>query len=229
MGKPIFIVEDERSISDALAYALRSEGFSAQCFETGAAALAAFSKESPDFVILDIGLPDMSGFELCKRLRLTSSVPILFLTARAEEIDRVLGFELGGDDYMTKPFSPRELVARVKAILRRSAQEVSAPAPTSVSRAFVINEETLVVTYRGKPLDLSRYEFRLLSVLVRRPGRVYSREELMDRAWESPEMSLERTVDTHIKTIRAKLRAITPDHDPIVTHRGFGYSLREDA
>lgn len=223
----VYIIEDERSIADAVTYALRSEGFVPHWYGTAEEALAAFGKSEPDFVVLDVGLPDMSGFDVCKQLRRRSRVPILFLTARAEEIDRVLGFELGGDDYVTKPFSPRELVSRIKAILRRAGER--AVAQPRVTKNFSVDQDSLVISYRGVPLELSRYEYRLLAVLLRRPGKVYSREELMNIAWECPEMSTERTVDTHIKTIRAKLREVFAEHDPIVTHRGFGYSLAEDA
>jgi len=225
----ILIIEDESAIADTLNYALKTEGFQPHCCTTAREGLKRFERGDIGFVVLDIGLPDSSGFEVCKKIRGTSSVPILFLTARAEEVDRVLGLELGGDDYMTKPFSPRELVARVKAILRRS-NPVSQPNTTSTpSSSFQIDIERMRILFKGMSLELSRYEFRLLCILVKRPGRVYSREELMDRAWETPEMSLERTVDAHIKTIRAKLRAVDPQDDSIVTQRGFGYALKEEA
>ena len=228
MTGSVFIIEDERSIADAVTYALRSEGFTPEWHETAGAALSALGRSDPRCIVLDVGLPDMSGFELCKRIRERSAVPILFLTARAEEIDRVLGFEIGGDDYVTKPFSPRELVSRIKAILRRAEGAAAERDPKRKAKHFSVDGESLVISFKGKALELSRYEFRLLSVLIRRPGRVYSREELMNLAWETPEMSLERTVDTHIKTIRSKLRAVDASDDSILTHRGFGYSMRED-
>jgi len=156
-------------------------------------------------------------------LRHQFEVPVIFLTARAAELDRVVGLELGADDYVTKPFSPRELAARIKSVLRRTNR----PADTQSGLAFHIDEERFQISYFGKPLSLSKYEYRLLSVLIKRPGRVYSRDQLMDQAWESPEASLDRTVDAHIKNIRAKLRAVRPDLDPIATHRGMGYSLKE--
>lgn len=223
----ILVVEDERSIADSVSYALKTEGFTAVCCATGEEALRKINDETPLLVVLDVGLPDISGFEVCKRVRRFSEVPIVFLTARAEEIDRVLGLEIGGDDYVAKPFSPRELAARIKAVLRRTA-EVRRPETTAIrDDRFAIDGERLRISFYGQPLELSRYEFRLLAILVRRPGRVYSREELMSIAWESPEMSLERTVDTHIKTLRAKLRVIAGDEDVIITHRGTGYSLKE--
>jgi two-component system catabolic regulation response regulator CreB len=172
-----------------------------------------------------VGLADGNGFDFCRDLRSSSRVPVIFLTARTAEIDRVVGLEIGADDYVVKPFSPRELCARVRAVLRRSNGTGATPAR---SPAFAIDSERMRITYHGSLLDLSRYENRLLKVLVSRPGRVFTRDQLMDQAWEEPEASLDRTVDTHIKTLRAKLRKITHDHDPIKTHRGIGYSLRED-
>ncbi len=178
-----------------------------------------------DLVILDIGLPDMSGFELLRELRKTSEVPVLVLTARSDEIDRVLGLEMGADDYVVKPFSPRELVSRVRAILRRAAgnagDEESAPG------IFAVDRNRRRICYRGEPLVLSRYEYEILCLFVSRPGWVFSREKIMEIIWVEPEESFERTVDAHIKSIRNKLRAVTPDIDPIETHRGVGYSLRE--
>jgi two-component system catabolic regulation response regulator CreB len=225
----ILIVDDEPSIADALTYALSTEGLHAEWCGTGAAALANIQASPPVLVVLDVGLPDMTGFDVCRGIRASTNTPILFLSARAEEVDRILGLELGGDDYISKPFSPREVVARIKAILRRTeAGRGMAPLPVPKRNPdFRIDEERMRVLFKERPLELTRYEFRLLCVLVRRPGRVYSREDLMNIAWESPEMSLERTVDTHIKTIRAKLHAIDPETEFIITHRGLGYSLRE--
>jgi two-component system catabolic regulation response regulator CreB len=146
------------------------------------------------------------------------------LTARAEEVDRVVGLEIGADDYVVKPFSPRELSARVKAVLRRvSSFRAAAPFP----RAFQIDESRRRISYFEKPLELSRYEFEILKTFIKRPGQVYSRDQLMDIVWDEPEASMDRTVDAHIKNIRAKLKTINPEIDPIITHRGMGYSLRE--
>ena len=175
----------------------------------------------------DVGLPDMTGFEVCKTIRKTQSLPILFLTARSSEVDRVVGLEIGGDDYVVKPFSPRELVARVRAILRR----VSAmPLPTNghdISIPLVIDEVRCQAIYFGTGLNLSRYEFRMLKAFAAHPGRVFSSEQLMDHASEEPDASMERTVDTHVKTLRARMRGVLEGLDPIVTHRGMGYSLLE--
>jgi two-component system catabolic regulation response regulator CreB len=170
-------------------------------------------------------------------------LPILFLTARAGEIDRVVGLELGADDYVVKPFSPRELAARIKAILRRTAKGPGEPGPVGPiasanpvpgepARAdispFHHDAERCSITYFGKRLDLSRYEYRLLLALIEKPGRVWSRERLMEKAWDEPEASLDRTVDAHIKAVRAKLRQVRPDVEAIMTHRGMGYSLKEE-
>ena len=234
MLPPILIIEDEPAIADTLIYALKTEGFAAEWCATGRAGLAALAARSFALVVLDVGLPDGSGFELCKAIRTRSAVPVLFLTARNTELDRVLGLELGGDDYMVKPFSPRELTARVKAILRRTNGVSAPPEKCNVIRDtfserladFVVDEERCAISFRGTALELTRYEYRLLRTLVAKPGRVFSREQLMVAAWEDPGASLDRTVDAHIKTLRAKLHAITADADPIQTHRGLGYSLR---
>jgi two-component system catabolic regulation response regulator CreB len=182
-------------------------------------------KEAIDLIVLDIGLPDINGLELCKEIRQRCNLPIIFLTARATEIDRVVGLEIGADDYVVKPFSPRELTARVKAVLRRTRRPVvERPTP----QTFQVDESKRRISYRGRPLDLSRYEYNLLTLFIQRPGHVFSREQLMDMAWDEPEASMDRTVDAHIKNIRAKLKSIEPGMDPIVTHRGVGYALKED-
>jgi two-component system catabolic regulation response regulator CreB len=224
----ILIVEDEPSIADTLVYALKTDGFMPEWCATGHAGLAALAAKPFALVVLDVGLPDGSGFDVCKTIRKSSTVPVLFLTARNTELDRVLGLELGGDDYLVKPFSPRELTARVKAILRRTGG--IAPANPAMMRAageFAVDETRCAIAFRGVTLELTRYEFRLLKTLVAQPGRVFSREQLLNAAWEDPDASMDRTVDAHIKTVRAKLRAVAPDGDPIQTHRGLGYSLRE--
>jgi two-component system, OmpR family, catabolic regulation response regulator CreB len=220
----ILIVEDEPGIADTLQYALRTEGFEPRWCATGEAAAA--QADGAALVILDVGLPDLSGFEVFKRLRAADGAqPILFLTARADEIDRVVGLELGADDYVTKPFSPRELVARVRSILRRSA----APAtPAEPAKAFRIDDGKRQIAYYGHVLDLSRYEYGLLKTLVGRPGFVFTRERLLQLVWDDDTDSLDRTVDAHVKTLRAKLKAVAPALEPIRTHRGVGYALAED-
>jgi len=221
--KRVLIVEDDSSIADTVEYALQSEGFVVAREETGQGALRLCRETPPEFVVLDVGLPDMSGFDVCKELRRSSEVPILFLTARASEVDRVVGLELGGDDYMVKPFSPRELTARVRAILRR-AKSVG-PAREQPATPFMVDHERRLITFQGHPLELPRYEYLILKTLVERPGRVYTRELLLELLWEEPAMSTTRTVDAHIKNIRQKLRAIDPSAQPIKTHRSVGYSL----
>lgn len=236
----ILVIEDEPAIADTLVYALRTEGFSPEWCATGRDGLAAFAERVFALVILDVGLPDMSGFDLCRELRARTPVPVLFLTARSSEVDRVVGLELGGDDYVTKPFSPREVTARVRAILRRTqarvpdgagdAPPVTPTAPMSAGPGLTVDPECKEAMCRGVRLELTRYEFRLLSVLHSRPGRVWSRDELMTRVWEDPGASLDRTVDAHIKTLRGKLRAVAVEAGEwIQTHRGEGYSLKTGA
>lgn len=220
----ILIVEDEQAIADNIQYALETEGFNTLCLSSGMPVVGLLAKEAIDLMILDIGLPDINGMELCKEIRKSRNLPIIFLTARSAEIDRVVGLEIGADDYVVKPFSPRELCARVKAVLRRTRQPV---ADRPSSRAFQLNESKRQISYFGSPVDLSRYEYNLLTPFIHRPGHVFSREQLMDLAWDEPEASMDRTVDAHIKNIRAKLKIIAPDIDPIITHRGIGYALKE--
>ena len=223
----ILIVDDEPAIADTLAYALRADGFAADCCTLGGEALAILDARAHDLVVLDVGLPDMSGFEVCRSLRRFSEVPVLFLTARADEVDRIVGLELGADDYVTTPFSPREVVSRVRAILRRLRPERQAAQPSSTAgpAQFKVDAEGLRIAYHGTWLPLTRYEYLLLALLLERPGRVLSRAQIMEAVWQDGGESLERTVDTHIKTLRAKLKAVRADEDPIATHRGLGYSI----
>ncbi|TDA48727.1 two-component system response regulator CreB [Burkholderia pyrrocinia] len=235
MNQPkILIVEDETAIADTIVYALGTDGMQTVHCTLGQAALDHLRESRFDLVVLDVGLPDLSGFEVCRRLRTFTDVPVIFLTARHDEIDRIVGLEIGADDYVVKPFSPRELAARVRVILRRfhrAAASQTAPAPAEAQAAttapgFVLDTDGARVSWLGHALDLTRYEFGLLALLVRHPGRIYSREQLMDLVWHEALDSADRTVDTHIKTLRAKLRAIDPERDPIRTHRGMGYSLQ---
>jgi two-component system, OmpR family, catabolic regulation response regulator CreB len=227
MSHHILIVEDEPAIAETLVYAFKEAGISATHKVLGSEAIAEIQKNSVDFVILDVGLPDMTGFDVCKQIRGFSNVPILFLTARNHEIDRIVGLEIGADDYVTKPFSPREVVARVKAILRRTENNHSANHAQSnkKSSAFLVDDVANRIQYRGQYLELTRYEFLLLKTLASQPQRVFSRNQLMDIVWAQAENTLERTVDAHIKTLRAKLRSIDNANEAIVTHRGMGYSL----
>jgi len=230
MSTPILVVEDEPAIADTVVYALATDGFAPHWVGSGEAALAAAAATAFALAIVDIGLPDINGLELFRRLQAAQpALPVIFLTARSAEIDRVVGLELGADDYVAKPFSPRELVARVRTVLRRSQRPAVAAAPAAAAATFAVDDERKLIRFHGTPLDLSRTEYRLLKVLVERPGRVFSRDELMERAWDDPAAAFDRTVDAHVKALRAKLRAVAPDEDPIVTHRGMGYSLREGA
>ncbi len=220
----ILLVEDEPAIADTLVYVLKSELHEVVHVMTGMDALAVQSQSAHDLAILDVGLPDMTGFELCRRLRETSRIPILFLTARDSELDRVLGLEIGGDDYVTKPFSPREVAARVRAILRRGIASVVAPGISDHS-GLCVDESSKRITCRGLALDLTAHEFRLAAVLVKRPGQVFSREQLLEHAWDDPGAVTDRTVDAHVKSLRAKLRAAqTGAEDMIQTRRGLGYA-----
>ena len=242
MKPKILVVEDEPSIAENVVFSLETDGFLPVLRDTGEAALKALEEDDNfELVVLDIGLPDTSGLEVCKEIRKKSSIPIVFLTAREGEIDRVVGLEIGGDDYICKPFSPRELVARIKAILRRTSpsngENKDKPITGSHASAevksellisygpFSMDPERLRVTYFGEALSLTRYEFRLLQVLLGAPGRVFTRDQLMERAWDEPEAAMDRTVDTHIKSLRARLRAVRESPQPIQTHRGVGYAL----
>ena len=219
-NKLIWLVEDEASIADTLIYALESDGFTVEWFSFGHQMLTKLAHIQPIFLILDVGLPDISGFELCKRVREKSDVPLMFLTARSEEIDRLIGLEIGADDYVAKPFSPREVCARVRVILRRSQ-----PHSPQISHNLQLDETRARICFSGQQLQLTRYEYLLLKTLMLAPGRIFSRQQLMDLVWNNAEESLDRTVDTHIKTIRAKLRELDAENNLILTHRGFGYSL----
>jgi len=221
----ILIVDDEPAISDNIQFVLESEGLETVRVATGLAATPILDEGTIDLIIIDIGLPDINGLDLLKEIRRTRSTPIILLTARTAEIDRVLGLEIGADDYIAKPFSPRELAARVKAVLRRCQRTT---ASKSTVEAFGVNTSKRAIAFFGTPLELSKYEYEILRRFIERKGHVFSREQLMNLVWEQPETSLDRTIDAHIKNIRAKLRAVRPDIEPIVTHRGSGYSLRDD-
>lgn len=222
----VLIAEDEAAIADAVLYALRSEGIEADHCLLAREVAPRVRAGGVDVVVLDVGLPDASGFDVCRELRGFSDVPVIFLTARNDEIDRVLGLELGADDYVTKPFSPRELVARVRARLRRAGGAVKAVEGEWTARGdFAIDRDGHRIRYRQQLLDLTRYEYALLDALLQRPGAILSRAQLMDRGWDSDADSADRTVDTHVKTLRAKLRAAGADPDPIRTHRGLGYAI----
>lgn len=224
----VLIIEDEPAIAETLIYACKESGITTTHCLLGHVGISAVRDQTFDFVVLDIGLPDMTGFEVCKQIRAVSNIPILFLTARNHEIDRIVGLEIGADDYVTKPFSPREVVARISAILRRSGKQ-----HTEVeTKLFQLDETACRIQYRSQYLELTRYEYLLLKTLILQPKRVYSRDQLMDIVWAQAENTLERTVDAHIKTVRAKLKVINKliamdtNFEVIITHRGMGYSLQ---
>jgi two-component system, OmpR family, catabolic regulation response regulator CreB len=219
----VLIIEDEPAIAETLIYAFKEAGIATTHKLLGGDAMTQIKQQTFDFVILDVGLPDMTGFDVCKLIRAESNIPILFLTARNHEIDRIVGLEIGADDYVTKPFSPREVLARVNAILRRTALKQESQ---HKNVSFVVDELANRIQYRGQLLDLTRYEFLLLKTLIQQPQRVFSRNQLMDIVWVNAENTLERTVDAHIKTLRAKLRAVDVQSEAIITHRGMGYSLQ---
>jgi len=217
----VLLVEDETAIAETVLYALRAEGFEAVHCLTGGDALLRARSEPFDLAVLDVGLPDIGGFALCRELRRDRDLPVIFLTAQAAEADRILGLEIGADDYVSKPFSPRELVARVRVVLRRGRMQPVA----GMAVPFEHDADGRRIRYRGRLLDLTRYEYGLLAALLQRPGAVLSRAQLMDRVWDDALESGDRTVDSHIKTLRAKLREGDGTADPIRTHRGLGYSL----
>ncbi len=226
MKPRILLLEDDSAIAATVAFALEREGLVVERVMLVADAQAALQRERPAAAVLDVALPDGNGLDLCRRWRAdadtrTATLPILLLTARGEEIDRVLGLEAGADDYLPKPFSPRELVARVRALLRRAAM------PRPPASAFELDEAGQRIRYHGTVLALTRREYGLLRELCLARGRILSRETLFDRVWGGLAESADRTVDTHIKTLRAKLRDVRPGDDPIVTHRGLGYTLAD--
>lgn len=226
----ILIVEDEPSIADTLLFVLQGEGFSVTWKTLAGDALTLLQATTVDLVIMDVGLPDITGFEACKQLRKFSNVPVIFLTARGDELDRVVGLEIGADDYVVKPFSPREVAARVKAILKRIAPiapSISSPA-INIKSEFKIDVDRLQIFYCNQLLNLTRLEFKLLQTLVENPQRVFSRDQLLTAVGAAAEAGYDRSIDTHIKTLRAKLRHIVPNAEPIQTQRGFGYCYQPE-
>lgn len=231
----ILLVEDETSIADNIMIAFKQDGFDCHhvtlaneainLLQSAELAESAKSKVKYDLVVLDVGLPDITGFEACKKIRVFSSVPIIFLTARDDEIDRVVGLEIGADDYMTKPFSVRELVARVRLRLKNRPEQPVTQSSKLDCGAFNHDAERKLMHFCDTPLTLTLFEYGMLCTLLEQPERVFSREQLMASVRDLPEVSLERSVDNHVKTLRAKLRAINPDLSPIKTHRGLGYSI----
>jgi two-component system response regulator RegX3 len=222
----VLVVEDEESFSDALSYMLRREGFDAVVAGTGPDALAEFDRGGADIVLLDLMLPGLPGTEVCRELRSRSSVPIIMLTAKDGEIDKVVGLELGADDYVTKPYSARELVARIRAVLRRRGDAAEAPADGVLEAGSVrMDVERHVVTVDGRPVALPLKEFDLLEFLLRNPGRVLTRGQLIDRVWGSDYVGDTKTLDVHVKRLRTKIEPDPANPTALLTVRGLGYKL----
>jgi two-component system, OmpR family, response regulator RegX3 len=221
----VLVVEDEESFSDALSYMLRKEGFEPVVAGTGPAALAEFDRGGADIVLLDLMLPGLPGTEVCRQLRTRSSVPIIMLTAKDAEVDKVVGLELGADDYVTKPYSARELVARIRAVLRRRG-DVEAPVESALEAGPVrMDVERHVVSVDGEPVALPLKEFDLLELLMRNAGRVLTRVQLIDRVWGSDYVGDTKTLDVHVKRLRAKIEPDPANPKYLVTVRGLGYKL----
>jgi two-component system, OmpR family, response regulator len=220
----ILIVDDDPAIRDVVRFALVKAGFETIEAENGRVALEIFATAAPDLIVLDVTLPELDGTEICRRIRRDSTVPILFLSSRDEEIDRVLGLELGGDDYLVKPFSPRELVARIKAVLRRGPVTPSAgPAMMLSHGALTLDLDAVRACWNGQEVALTATEFGILRTLMARPGKVYSRDSLMDGAYSIDKIVSDRTIDSHVRRLRAKFEAIGAA--PIETLHGLGYKL----
>jgi two-component system, OmpR family, response regulator RegX3 len=222
----VLVVEDEESFSDALSYMLRKEGFEVSVAATGTGALTEFDRTGADIVLLDLMLPEMSGTEVCRQLRSRSNVPIIMVTARDSEIDKVVGLEIGADEYMTKPYSPRELVARIRAVLRRQSGDSAELAPPTLSAGPVrMDVERHVVTVAGEGVPLPLKEFELLEMLLRNAGRVLTRGQLIDRVWGADYVGDTKTLDVHVKRLRSKIEPEPSAPRYIVTVRGLGYKF----
>ncbi len=221
----VLVVEDEDSISEPLAYMLRKEGFEVEVAPDGPAGLQAFDRDGADLVLLDLMLPGLSGTEVCRELRTRSAVPVIMLTARDSEIDKVVGLELGADDYVTKPFSHRELVARIRAVLRRQVPPGDEPDTTLEAGPVRMDVDRHLVTVSGAPVQLPLKEFDLLELLLRNAGRVLTRAQLIDRVWGSDYVGDTKTLDVHVKRLRAKIEPDPANPEHLLTVRGLGYKL----
>lgn len=223
MNEQILIVEDDPRLSIIIRDYLAQAGFATNCLDNGLDVIPFISAQSPDLIILDLMLPGKDGLNLCQEIRTFSNVPIIMVTARAEEVDRLLGLELGADDYICKPFSPREVVARVKTVLRRTTPQAVSP-----QQDLVLDEACQKVTIAGQALSLSTVEFKLLNFLVSTPGRIYSRDQLMDAIYPDRRIVTDRTIDSHIKKLRKKIAAAAPDLELIHAVYGAGYKYEPD-
>jgi two-component system response regulator RegX3 len=221
----ILVVEDEESYSDPLSYLLRREGYEVAVAETGPSALAQFDKNGADLVLLDLMLPGLSGVDVCRQLRQRSTVPVIMLTAKDSEIDKVVGLEIGADDYVTKPYSSRELLARIKAVLRRLAEPEELLPATLEAGPVRMDVERHTVTVAGRATSLPLKEFELLEMLLRNAGRVLTRMQLIDRVWGSDYVGDTKTLDVHVKRLRAKIEPDPASPRHIVTVRGLGYKF----
>ena len=229
LAKHVLIVDDEKRIREVVEYALQKDGFRVSSVVDGLAALTAVERDPPDLVVLDVMLPGLDGLSVCRKIRSQRPIPILFLSARADEVDRIVGLELGGDDYLVKPFSPRELVARVRAVLRRF-EVVTAESKAPDSRAtchgqFRLDLERHEASFAGQLVQLTATEFQVLAALLERPGIVLSRAQLSQRAYADDLHVTERTLDSHVRRIRAKFRSL--GGDPITTVHGVGYKASD--
>jgi two-component system response regulator RegX3 len=218
----VLVVEDEESYSDPLAYMLRKEGFDVALAATGPAAIEEFARNGADIVLLDLMLPGLPGTEVCRQIRQTSSVPVIMVSAKDAEVDKVVGLELGADDYVTKPYSPRELVARIRAVLRRGVEPELAPA-TIEAGGVRMDVERHLVTVRGREVRLPLKEFELLEMFLRNAGRVLTRGQLIDRVWGADYVGDTKTLDVHVKRLRAKIENDPANPRHLVTVRGLGY------
>jgi len=228
MSTRILVVDDETAVTDLLAYNLRKSGYEALVAADGREALRLAHQAQPDLILLDLMLPEIDGLDVCRELRKTSAVPIIMITARGEEIDRVVGLELGADDYLCKPFSVRELLARIKAVLRRaqSAEKAESPSLLRSSGGLTLDPESRLVRVAENIIDLTRLEFDILHLLLSNAGRVLTRERLLEQAWGYDFVGDTRAVDSALKRLRAKLRAAAPEADAIEAVRGVGYRLK---
>jgi two-component system response regulator RegX3 len=221
----ILVVEDEESLSDPLSYMLRKEGFEVALADTGPAALEEFDRRGADLVLLDLMLPGLSGTEVCRALRSRSAVPVIMLTAKDSEVDKVVGLELGADDYVTKPYSARELVARIRAVLRRHGEPDELVTATVEAGPVRLDVDRHVVSVSGEPVSMPLKEFELLELLLRNAGRVLTRGQLIDRVWGSDYVGDTKTLDVHVKRLRAKVEPDPGSPRHIVTVRGLGYKF----
>jgi two-component system response regulator RegX3 len=222
----VLVVEDEESFSDALSYMLRKEGFEVAVAATGPTAITEFDRNGADIVLLDLMLPEMSGSEVCRQLRQKSHVPIIMVTARDSEIDKVVGLEIGADDYVTKPYSPRELVARIRAVLRRNVGETNEPmVPTLSAGPVRMDVDRHVVSVGGESVALPLKEFELLELLLRNAGRVLTRGQLIDRVWGADYVGDTKTLDVHVKRVRQKIERDPHEPEHLLTVRGLGYKF----